>query len=185
VNGLLRLTPVEGWQARTCAQQSKKIWLSRLVRTEQPEVLVMKGLWLSLSLAVTTALPVVLCCCSGNSGVSGLSDEAQVRRILELELELMRGHDWRELYELYSPALHEECSYDEFLGAWQYSSDVDLYTLDYDDLEVQVEGTRAYATYILTYGGEDVHAASEQDPDIFIRIDGRWYDEVDSHTKCY
>lgn len=141
----------------------------------------MKGLFLMMGVAL------LACGCGGGSSFVGGSDEGQVRALFNQQQNLLHDKNWRELYQTYSPAFQDECSYSQFLKSAQATSasGVSWDNLDYANLKIRVSGSKAYLTYTVTYGGENVHVASEEDPDIFIRISGRWYDEVDSHTECY
>lgn len=136
------------------------------------------------SFGILGVLAILLAAFACNGGVGWQSDEAEVRALIVRSLELTRAENWRELYKLYSPRFREECPYNDFLALSAAAVGLDLAELGVDEIDVWVEGDTAYATYILTYEGKDIYAVTENDPDIFIRLDGRWYDEVDSHTKC-
>jgi hypothetical protein len=102
-------------------------------------------------------------------------------------MKLFQQENWRELYQTYSPRFQEDCSYNDFLDG---ASSASLWGLDaadvgMDELDVRVEGATAYAMYIQTYEGRDIKAVTEDDPDLYVKIDGKWYDEVDSHTECH
>ena len=140
-------------------------------------------------LAALLALAASATACGGgtlsSAGPSG--DEAEVRRLMDRQFDLTKDQDWRQLYETYSPRFQEDCPYSEFLdnfsGALVFSN-LDLSTLDVDERNLSVQGDTAYATYIVTYEGRDVEAVTEDDPDVYVQLDGKWYDEVDSHTQC-
>jgi hypothetical protein len=101
-------------------------------------------------------------------------------------MNLFQRGDWRELYPTYSPRFQEDCSYNDFLeevssaSLWGFDSgDVGM-----DELEVRVEGDVAYTTYIQTYEGRDINEVTEDNPDLYAKIDGKWYGEVDSHRSA-
>jgi hypothetical protein len=52
------------------------------------------------------------------------------------------------------------------------------------NLQVRVDGDRAYATYIYTYGATPTAPVTAADPDVYVRINGKWYDDIDTHTQC-
>jgi len=131
--------------------------------------------------------------CGGKPAAGGLlgkgqaNDEGEVRVFVARQMNLFQQGDWRELYQTYSPRFQEDCSYNDFLGEVSSASlwGFDPGDVGMDELEVRVEGNVAYTTYIQTYEGRDIKAVTEDDPDLYVKIDGKWYDEVDSHTECY
>ncbi len=116
----------------------------------------------------------------------GSSGERQVRDVIARQEQLMSARNWPDLYQTYSPAFRSQCSYDAFLAVTQGwdSSGIDPGKLKHDGVRVRVSGDKAYVTYTLTYDGETVQEVTDADPDVYARVDGRWYDEVDSNTSC-
>jgi hypothetical protein len=148
---------------------------------------------ITLSLFATAALLVATAIgCGGKSAAGGVlnggqaKDESEVRALIARQMKLFQQENWRELYQTYSPRFREDCSYNDFLDGASSASllGFDPGEADIDELDVRIEGTTAYATYIQTYEGQDIEAVTEDDPDLYVKIDGKWYDEVDSHTEC-
>jgi hypothetical protein len=148
---------------------------------------------ITLSLFATAVLLAATAIgCGGKSAVGGAlnggqaKDESDVRTFIARQMNLFQQEDWRDLYQTYSPRFQQDCSYNDFLGEVSSAS---LWGFDWaefamDELDVRVEGVTAYTTYIQTYEGRDIKAVTEDDPDLYVKIDGKWYDEVDSHTEC-
>jgi len=39
-------------------------------------------------------------------------------------------------------------------------------------------------SYVQLYDGQPVGTIGTSEPDVYIRINGRWYDDVDTHKPC-
>ena len=48
-----------------------------------------------------------------------------------------------------------------------------------------ITGARATLTYDILLAGQAVEHVTAKSPDVFIRVDGLWYDEIDAQTSCY
>ncbi|MCH7699588.1 MAG: nuclear transport factor 2 family protein [Chloroflexi bacterium] len=142
---------------------------------------------LGVVVAAALALLFALACGGGDGAFSGGSDEAQVRAVLERETKLIRQGDWRDLWELLSPQTREQCPYGEFLSDLQGDlvffralvGDPDK--IGISEVEIEVVGDTAFASYITTIEGEDVDF---NENDIFVKVDGRWYDVDEDSDQC-
>ena len=94
--------------------------------------------------------------------------------------------NWRGLYDTFSPKEQAACPYDKFLVAInssaQSSPDFDISRFSVEQLKVRVTGDQGFATYVGKFDGRVVDTASDSDPDIFVRVNGAWYDDLDSHS---
>jgi len=145
------------------------------------------GAWLGLGAGaiVVVAFALALGAVSGSASATSKSDEAAVLELTELQRRLFREERYTEVYQYYSPSYKSICSLEEFAAPLRSSVQrgFEPWKVSYSDVAVKVEGDRAYVTATLRY--EDrVAYYSAADPDIYVRIEGRWYDEVDSHTDC-
>jgi hypothetical protein len=101
-----------------------------------------------------------------------------VRQLLEALQDDFRDEDWRSFYARLSENAKAACAYDEFLEGvvgLDRIPDLDLDKLGIDEIDVRVEGDTAYAAYITTYDGEDIDAVTADAPDVFTKVDGKWY----------
>lgn len=138
-----------------------------------------------LGSAMLVMLTTVVVACSGDSRPGARSDEAQVRRLFEDQVHRIRDENWRDLYKHLSPTYKEACPYDEFLSLFSQATEyVDMDRFGFDEVAVSVDGELASVTYIVTYEGKDTDAVTEASPDLFVKIDGQWYDEYDEHGDC-
>jgi len=49
---------------------------------------------------------------------------------------------------------------------------------------VRIDGDQARVSYVELYDGQVVGTVGTSNPDLYVRIDGRWYDDVDTHAAC-
>jgi hypothetical protein len=114
------------------------------------------------------------------------ADQAAVLEIVNRQGELVASKDWRGLWDTFSPQQHAVCPYDKFLaainGSPQSRADFDVSRFAFEQEQVRIEGDHAFVTYIGKYDGRVIDTASDANPDVYVRIDGKWYDEVDSHA---
>lgn len=132
---------------------------------------------LAVALAV---LAVLAAACGAGSG----GDSAAVEKLLNRQLALAKAGTWEGLYETYSPRYRSRCPYESLL---KRASDADpglLQSLSYEQLHVQIDGDTAYLTYVTARNGQVVSAVTDASPDIYVNIDGAWFDEYDELAVC-
>jgi hypothetical protein len=113
--------------------------------------------------------------------------EAQVRNLMDLQLSLARDHNWTALYQTYSPGFRQSCPYDRYtqrLNATGGPAEIDWSKVQQNITGIRVQGDTANTTYVVLYDGRTADTVTASDPDIYVRVNGTWYDEVDSHTHC-
>jgi len=97
---------------------------------------------------------------------------------------LTKAGDWQGLYNTYSPDYQRRCPYDQLLRRAAGSDAASLQSLSYDQLHVQIDGDKAYATYVTTRDGQVVAAVTDASPDIYVKLNGTWFDEFDELAAC-
>jgi hypothetical protein len=114
---------------------------------------------------------------------STTTEAAQVRAQLLYEVRLTNQARWRPMWRTYSPRVRSHCSYNLFVsGMSQIRATCGPFTLR--KLAVRVRGRHAFATYEIIGRGKVVGGAPARRPDVFVRIDGRWFDEFDADGDC-
>ncbi len=117
--------------------------------------------------------------CGGES-----ADSSAVAKLLDHQLALTKAGDWQGLYNTYSPHYQSRCPYDQLLSRAAGSDPASLQSLSYDQLRVQIDGDKAYATYVTTRDGQVVAAVTDASSDIYVKIGGTWFDEFDELAVC-
>jgi len=127
--------------------------------------------------AALGAAVLALAACGGSGG----SDDAAVKSALNNALKAYHNQDWRTAYQLASPRFQSTCSYDQYVKA---VSGTDFSTLTIDQIKVRLEGDKAYVTDTVTIDGKDVSIATDSSPEVFVKIDGKWYDDNKGNSGC-
>ena len=131
------------------------------------------------SIIAVAALATAVAACGGGS-----ADSSAVAKLLDHQLALTKSGDWQGLYNTYSPNYQSRCPYDELLRRAAGADSASLQSLSYDQLHVQIDGDKAYATYVTMREGQVVAAVTDASPDIYVKIDGTWFDEFDELALC-
>ena len=115
-------------------------------------------------------------------------DQSELIGVLRTQTQLAANRDWVGLYATYSPAQQAACSYDSFLTkvaiARDARPDFNASKVTFDRVRVRIDGDHASVSYVQLYDGQPIGTIGTSDPDVYIRIDGRWYDDVDTHKPC-
>ena len=131
------------------------------------------------SIIAVAALAVACAACGGRS-----ADSSAVAKLLDHQLALTKAGDWQGLYDTYSPHYQSRCPYEALLKRAAGSDTASLRSLSYDQLHVEIDGDKAYVTYVTTRNGKVVAAVTDASPDIYVKIDGTWFDENDELAAC-
>jgi hypothetical protein len=110
-------------------------------------------------------------------------DTEAVKALILYQLNLFRSRSWEEAYKTYAPRFQALCPYDQYRTINSTRS-IDFSKVELNELAVRVDGDRAYATYGYTYAGTPTAPVTARDPDVYVRINGTWYDDIDTHTQC-
>jgi len=106
---------------------------------------------------------------------------AQVRGLLLHQVDLFNQSRWRPLWLTYTPRFRSRCPYRRFVALeTRARSAVGRFSIR--KIAVRVTRARAAVSYDLLARGVVIDRATTSRPDVYVRISGRWYDEVDSHT---
>jgi hypothetical protein len=127
-------------------------------------------------------LAAVISACS-DSGSDADDDEAAVEELFNEQLQHFRAGDFDALYANYSPAFREQCTQDALVASIE-AAGTDPDQIEFQEVTVVVDGDLADVTYAVTHGGEPLGRVDSGEPDVYARVDGRWYDELDAHTHC-
>ena len=130
----------------------------------------------SLVLVLIAAAAVVTSSGSAMPSSGGMTPVA----VLKAEAVYLNASNWRPYYGLMGPRFHAKCTYSTFVA--RNSAVRQLFErASIKMISSRVQGSRAYLTYetiappvkpFVTRG------------DLFVKIGGRWYDELDPVTTC-
>jgi len=113
-----------------------------------------------------------------------------VASLIERQYQLLNDGNFAALFELLSPQARASCSYEAFESYWRDVIELggeyieaETVSFSVSEVEVSVEGDVADASYTVQVDGEEFYSEDADDPDRWIRVDGRWYDE--DEEACY
>jgi hypothetical protein len=110
------------------------------------------------------------------------SDAAQVRNLILRQSTLHKQSRFRALYRLYTPRYRARCPYARWVQGQRISQRRNGTSWRVRNIRVVVRGARASARYRIVAGGEVVYETRR--PDLYVKINGVWRDELDSETTC-
>jgi hypothetical protein len=128
-----------------------------------------------------TALLVVSSAAAALAAGAATGPKAKVRGLLLHQVDLFNHSRWRPLWLTYTPRFRSRCPYRNFLAVETRARSA-LGRFSVRKITVRVTRARAAVTYELLARGVVVDRATPTRPDVYVRLSGRWYDEVDSHT---
>ncbi len=129
------------------------------------------------SLVVAFAVAAVATASAAATPFSGGSTPAAV---LKQESVYFNARNWRPYYALMGPRFHAQCSYGTFVKRNDSVRKL-VESTTIKMISTRIAGSRAYVSYetiappikpILTRN------------DLFVKVGGRWYDELDAVTTC-
>ena len=136
-------------------------------------------------LIVQVAVTALLVLSSAPAGAlaagAAIGPKAKVRGLLLHQVDLFNHSRWRPLWLTYTPRFRSRCPYRNFV-ALETRARSALGRFSLRKIVVRVTRARAAVTYELVARSVVVDRATPNRPDVYVRISGRWYDEVDSHT---
>jgi hypothetical protein len=107
--------------------------------------------------------------------------EAKVRGLLLHQVDLFNHSRWRPLWLTYTPRFRSRCPYRRF-AALEARARSAVGRFSIRKIAVRVTRARAAVSYELLARNVVIDRATPKRPDIYVRIAGRWYDEIDTHT---
>jgi hypothetical protein len=119
------------------------------------------------------------------SAASATSDAADVRALVIREAALMNRSDWKHLYGVMSPRFRAKCSYPRFVRTQHQSQSIlGNQKIHVTDLRVRVANSVAFAAYKVRNAKGQLLFLIDFPQDKYVRVNGRWYDELDKVTGC-
>ena len=105
---------------------------------------------------------------------------------LKAEIAAFNAKNYAAAYTAYTPHYKAKCPYATFRKhqAAQRAQIPGTLSLSVKFTSMKVSGAKAYLAYHVVLGGQVVATVTAGKPDLFVRIDGLWYDELDSQTTC-
>ena len=136
----------------------------------------MRKLAIVLVPLLVMALAVGPVACGG-----GVGDERQVTDLVKQQEMAFNDEDWYTSYQMMSPNYRATCSYEEYEEFCQeaWAMWLALFgpgNVEATDISVHVDGEWAYATYKLVQDGDVLGELTSTNPDIYLKVGGRWYD---------
>jgi hypothetical protein len=111
------------------------------------------------------------------------SEATKVRAVLLQEIALFNQSRWQTAWKAYSPRVRSRCSYAAFAAAMKpLRRATGRVTLR--NVTIRVTGRRATAGYRIFASGKLVGGATKNNPDLFARVGGRWFDDFDADGLC-
>ncbi len=116
------------------------------------------------------------------------AEQLAVFTLVQRQTQLAADRDWMGLYATYSPGQQAVCTYDAFLAKVAVARDqqptFDASKVRFERVRVRIDGDTASVSYVELYDGQPVGTIGTSNPDVYVRIDGQWYDDVDTHKPC-
>jgi hypothetical protein len=136
---------------------------------------------LIVQVAVTALLVVSSAAAAALAAEAATGPNAKVRGLLLHQVDLFNHSRWRPLWLTYTPRFRSRCPYRNFVAVETRARSA-LGRFSLRKIAVRATRARAAVTYELVARGVVVDRATPRSPDVYVRISGRWYDEIDSHT---
>jgi len=120
---------------------------------------------------------------AGATTSSSASEATKVRAVLATQTRLFNQQRWRPLYRTLAPRVRSRCPYRRFVDEVGLARVV-AGRMALHNIVVHVAGRRASATYTQLAGGKVVAVMTVKNPDKFVRIGDRWFDDLDYGSPC-
>jgi hypothetical protein len=130
--------------------------------------------------ALVLVLVAVAASFVANGNAMRFSGGTSAVAVLKAEAAYLNAREWRPYYGLMGPRFRAACNYRTFV-ARNASVRKEITRATIKMISSRVVGTRAYLTYE-TFAPPVQPFVTKND--LFVRIAGRWYDELDAVTSC-
>ena len=101
------------------------------------------------------------------------------------QIALYKQGKWRAMYATYTPRFRRSCGYRRFVSVQTRNRGVTGTSFQLRGIQVRRETpSRAILAYRLVQGGRTVLQVTFRHRDVYTRIGGRWYDELDRVSAC-
>jgi len=115
---------------------------------------------------------------SGNAmSVAGGSSPSAV---LKEEAAYLNARNWKPYYGLMGPRFHAQCKYNTFVARNEYVRK-QIKSASIAKISARFSGSNAYLTYTTVAPPLKPFVTRN---DLFVKISGRWFDELDAVTSC-
>ena len=121
---------------------------------------------------------------AGHPGPASKREKAKVRALLAHQTQLINQARWAQLYRTQAPQVRARCPFRRFAAAMNTIRTLVGGRISLRKVRIQVSGARASATYDVVVRGQVISSSRTRNPDLFIRIGGRWYDDADAGSAC-
>jgi hypothetical protein len=127
---------------------------------------------------------VVLCALAPTVSAAPPSDETRLRAVMNRQTALFKQARWRALWQIYTPRFQRTCGYARWLRNVRRARREIGTDWTVRNQRIRIRGDRAAVTYTVVRRGRVVNTATARSPDIYVKISGRWRDELDAETTC-
>lgn len=114
---------------------------------------------------------------------TGTGEALTPRGALLYQTRLFNAGNWPALYRTYTRRFRASCPYRTFVAEGRTARNA-VGRLSVRNIRVRVTRNRAALTYQNVAQSTVIQTVTRRHPDIYVRIGGRWYDEVDTVTSC-
>lgn len=128
--------------------------------------------------AVTAGLAV-----AAAAPATGSGEALTPRGTLLYQTRLFNAGNWPVMYRTFTRRFRASCPYSTFVAEGRAARKM-AGRLSVRNIRVRQTGNRAALTYQNVAQGTVVQTVTRRHPDIYVRIGGRWYDEMDTVTSC-
>ena len=139
-----------------------------------------------IRLAAVAGAAVVLAFPAATATSAAPSPFARMKTVegtLRLQTQLFLQRRWALLWHTYSPRFRRKCVYAAFVAVNRRERAL-VRTVDVRRVRARVRGNRAFVSYEVLLNGIALDVVTPADPDVYVRVRGRWYDELDPKTPC-
>ena len=103
---------------------------------------------------------------------------------LQAEFAAFNARNYAASYTAYTPRFKAKCPYAVYRKHTAALRAKVPSPLSVTFTNVRTAGDKAYLAYHVVLGGQAVDTVTAAKPDLFVRVGGLWYDEIDPQTTC-
>ena len=103
---------------------------------------------------------------------------------LKAEIAAFNAKNYRAAYAAYTARFKARCPYATFAKHTAQQRAMAPAPIAVRIKTSHITGARATLTYDILLAGQQVSHVTAKSPDIFVRIKGLWYDDIDAQTSC-
>jgi hypothetical protein len=126
------------------------------------------------------ALLILVSAGAAVAGAASSSGGTTPGATLKEEATYLNARNWRPYYALMSPRFRESCDYSTFVSRNVYVRN-QIKSASIKMISTRIAGSRAYLSYTTIAPPLKPFVTHN---DLFVRIAGRWYDDLDAVTTC-